>query len=232
MNALIIMFGFLTLCFGVIYSCCAVVVAPVLVVGVDFGTTYSGFSYALWDKTFAEGYVCDYNYSDFILSHSLHFFMISAQSKVELFDVLEWPGQSVPYAKTPTVMLYDGNRLTQWGWPAENDREDKLEQSFVQRVKLHLAPKNIEGRENLDANAIAPLPAGTTPVRIIADYLRALKTFIFFTFDRQGIKVLPKDVRWCLTVPAMWDDDGKDVMSRAAQLAGMAASSYLCTDND
>ncbi len=30
----------------------------------------------------------------------------------------------------------------------------------------------------------------------------------------------PRDILWCLTVPAIWSDASKDAMAQAAQLAG------------
>jgi hypothetical protein len=32
--------------------------------------------------------------------------------------------------------------------------------------------------------------------------------------------IVPQDIRWCLTVPAIWDEDDKDLMRRAAVAAG------------
>ncbi len=142
---------------------------------------------------------------------------------MELYETQAWPEQQVPYPKTPTVMLYEGARMTHWGWPAEANRSDFPAHFFLQRVKLHLVPQGDdvpEGRHTLNPAVDAPLPPGVAALKAISDYLRAMREFIFDTIKRQGIDPVAKSILWCLTVPAIWTDAAKDTMIQAAQYAG------------
>ena len=89
----------------------------------------------------------------------------------------------------------------------------------MQRVKLHLAPPAL----GLDPHQLAPLPPGMSARDVIAAYLGALKEAIFAKVDRAGILCPAPDIRWCLTVPAIWSPESRDTMIQAAQLAGMVA---------
>lgn len=187
---------------------------PLVVVGVDFGTTYSGFAYALWGENKA--------------------LTTGSAAKAELYMTLEWPGQQFPYSKTPTSALYGGGNMTEWGWNAEVRRNDFPESFFVQRVKLHLQPQGDdvpEGRISFNPAEAAPLPPGITPLKIITDYLKAMKDFIFKTIAKSGVHAPPKDIRWCLTVPAIWTDHAKDLMTQAACHAGWVQGTG-CPENE
>ncbi len=59
-------------------------------------------------------------------------------------------------------------------------------------------------------------------VKLIADYLRQLKTFALHELQG-GISGLlhEREIRWCLTIPAIWSDAEKHWMRVAAEQAGM-----------
>ena len=90
---------------------------------------------------------------------------------------------------------------------------------FVSRFKLHLASKEELARSGQRA---PPLPPGKTAMDVISDFLRLISTHAMDHVRQQiGAHLTESDVQWCVTVPAMWTDKGKQSMAEAAQLAGM-----------
>jgi len=63
-------------------------------------------------------------------------------------------------------------------------------------------------------------------VDIIADYLGLLKEFAWEDITKATAGYLKEsEIRWCLTVPAIWKHADKQIMRRAAQKAGIIGSS-------
>ena len=191
---------------------------PRVAVGLDFGTTFSGFAYA----------------------------HISEPSKV--FTFYEWPEQASgggqPYCKTQTSIYYskDDNdvlKLESWGWPAlvgyrkalttlrsKHVRAPPLKVGeFVTKFKLQLASYG----DGLSAEA---LPDELTARMIITDYLREISQFIMKHLkNRFGEHFDMHEVQWCLTVPAIWDDHAKQLMKSYAEQAGLIQSANANTDS-
>ena len=87
------------------------------------------------------------------------------------------------------------------------------------RFKLCLA-------EGHDAVVGTPkLPAGLTPVRVIADYLCYLKEFALNKLSIQwgSNSVSAQNVMWALTIPAAWTESAKQCMRQAAVIAGIVS---------
>ncbi|KAL0094565.1 hypothetical protein J3Q64DRAFT_1858417 [Phycomyces blakesleeanus] len=153
------------------------------VVGIDFGTTYSGCSCV---------YVND--------------------GVDEIFDITAWPrpgGSS--YAKVPTACLYahDSKKLIAWGHDAIRKANDVNNKDIlVERFKLLLDSR---------IPASVKLPHGLKPLDVIADYLTEFNKYIHDCFKRKfGVIYNKEKFRYCLTVPAMWDDYAKSLMREAA----------------
>ncbi|MCO5548964.1 hypothetical protein L7F22_002428 [Adiantum nelumboides] len=85
---------------------------------------------------------------------------------------------------------------------------------FATKFKLLLAP---------DADQFASeLPRGLTAEQLVVDYLRCLSSFIISELQvNYGKQFGMRDVQWCLTVPAIWDERAKQVMKVCAEKAGM-----------
>ena len=191
---------------------------PRVAVGLDFGTTFSGFAYA----------------------------HISEPSKV--FTLYEWPEQASgggqPYCKTQTSIYYskdenDVLKLESWGWPAlvgyrkalatlrsKHPRAPPLKVGeFVTKFKLQLASHG----DGLSAEA---LPDKLTTRMIITDYLREISQFIVKHLkNRFGEHFDMHEVQWCLTVPAIWDDHAKQLMKSYAEQAGLIQSANANLDS-
>ncbi|KAF9585249.1 hypothetical protein BGW38_003210, partial [Lunasporangiospora selenospora] len=161
-----------------------------IVVGIDFGTTYSG---------------CSYTYADGVNN--------------EVVDITTWPKQPANYGKTPTLSLYEvgekenrlvswgwrekmkdgakeaGPRLITWGWQAKVGAERPVRgQELLRQFKLRLEETYTRDEKELDISTI----------KAIADYLEALHGYasekILGGF---GDGFTTNMFRYCLTVPAM-----------------------------
>ncbi|KAI9015285.1 hypothetical protein CLU79DRAFT_707673 [Phycomyces nitens] len=135
----------------------------------------------------------------------------------DIFDINNWPKQGRAfYPKVPTVSLYEpkSNKLLAWGYDAickaNNPNNTGV---LVEKFKLLLDPSA--------PNHIL-LPKGLTPVRVISDYLREIYIYTHSCFESSlGVIYNPSKFRYCLTVPAMWNDQAKRVMREAAIIAGL-----------
>ncbi|CDH58515.1 actin-like atpase domain-containing protein [Lichtheimia corymbifera JMRC:FSU:9682] len=81
------------------------------VIGIDFGTTFSG---------------CCYSFT--------------RDNSEEIFDIIRWPRQTNPYPKTPTVALYPhgSSKMTAWGQEARKMAARRGNDILLSRFKLHL----------------------------------------------------------------------------------------------
>lgn len=164
-----------------------------VVVAVDFGTTFSGYAFAHKADPF------------------------------KIYSAFLWPESDGTYCKTNTELYYvkdSTGQLAMQNWGAEAligfTQAGSSPGELIKNFKLHLA-----GHEYgpLSAN---PLPGTLTPDRVITDYLREVSQFCLAHLqDTYPDVVSIKDVRWCLTVPAIWSDFAKQRMKSCAEAAGM-----------
>jgi molecular chaperone DnaK (HSP70) len=75
----------------------------------------------------------------------------------------------------------------------------------------------------LDPSSGYTLPEGFTALQVITDYLRFLKNFTLEKLAAAygGNRFHHSLLQWCMTVPAMWDDQQKGIMRNAAVGAGI-----------
>ena len=57
-----------------------------------------------------------------------------------------------------------------------------------------------------------------TAMKVFGTSIRALMNHLFLKFTERGIEIEPKDIRWVLTVPAIWSDAAKQFMRKSANL--------------
>ncbi|KAL5342492.1 hypothetical protein BJX70DRAFT_394709 [Aspergillus crustosus] len=181
---------------------------PVIIVGLDFGTTYSGIAWALQS---------------------------SSEEDIEVLS--SWPGggnrepsttrqlptrmtQAGTSAKVPSVISYEGEKI-QWGYqigplaPA------------CRGLKLLLD----EGQEpqylpSMDTVSLLFQTYGKTVQEATADYLRQLIHQALQVLQRRlGLEPGQMDLQYTLTVPAVWSDKAKHVTLCAAVEAGVSHQS-------
>lgn len=190
---------------------------PRVVVGLDFGTTFSGFAFAHITEPYQ------------IYSH---------------YDYPKAGALEKPYCKTLTASYYKARagpggdpswELQSWGFPARSQYVHDIQQStrhrqghsvpgvdrptvgtYVTRFKLHLASKD------MGASSAQSLPPGLTVELLITDYLREMGALIVKTLQNSyGPKLGTAMIQWCVTVPSIWNNAAKEVMKTCMRAAGL-----------
>jgi len=193
-----------------------------LVIGIDFGTTFTGVAYA---HSLA-GNTRDISRTQAELS------VIADKVMV----IKSWPMTNMQISeKTPTVLAYENGELDAWG-----GRVRLGHQTTVQYFKLGLQEGTGNhyrrpGADDIDRISLlggflndpdwrhSDLP-NKRAVDYAGDYLRAVREYVLNTvLPRQlGTEILRNEnISYALTVPAIWTDNAKDLTKRAAGLAGI-----------
>ncbi|MTJ55908.1 Hsp70 family protein [Anabaena sp. UHCC 0253] len=171
-----------------------------VVAAIDFGTSRSGYAYAFKDDK-------------------------------RVIGRYEWDKQPFQYIKTLTQSLYNGDRkLETWGYAALSrlaelrQAKNAKDYSFFPTFKMALR----ESRKRTDEGPIATANNGQEfpVINLVADYLRELGGLLRKELDNATSGELKNnEILWCLTIPAIWKDDEKSFMRRAAIKAGLITGS-------
>ncbi|CAL3962247.1 hypothetical protein PZA11_000539 [Diplocarpon coronariae] len=175
-----------------------------LIVGIDFGTTFSGVAFA---------------------------FATNSEAKEDI--ITEWPGAgSYTKQKIPTVLYYDQyQKVVGWG----PDIADALAPTGypkpgVQKVEWFKLQLMLSGNTYIDPINLPPLPPGKSEIDVAADYLFKLRQAMRTQLQKALGEVFNREernIRYYLTVPAIWNDAGKAATRAAAIQAG-----FLRDEND
>jgi hypothetical protein len=146
-----------------------------------------------------------------------------AQRKIFTSD--EWPGQPTPYPKTLSCLILDRDgEVVEWGWEAHRvwrTRGTRLHRSG-HRLKKHFKMSLARSAgEASGRKGIALDDAEDSPQRLIIALLSKVRERALEELGKSGYQA--DEIRWCLTVPAIWDDYQKHVMRQAAHEAGLPA---------
>ncbi|KEZ46799.1 hypothetical protein SAPIO_CDS0097 [Scedosporium apiospermum] len=164
-----------------------------LVIGLDFGTTFSGIAYAF------------------------------SNDPEKIYSITNWPGgedRIVP--KAPTALRYtkDSTSEFQWGYELEGSLEDKITGLKLlldpEQRRPYFIPTNIPAE-------LAKLPKSTLDVAtdyLRALYDHAMAEVKGEYLDREFLENYQQ--QFVLTVPAVWSDKAKDMTLRAARAAGIS----------
>ncbi|KAI1308319.1 actin-like ATPase domain-containing protein [Xylaria venustula] len=164
-----------------------------LVIGIDFGTTYSGIAWATVDDL-EDG---------------------------EINIISSWPGSRREDGKAPTELYYEYDKIM-WGYEVPSDadpvlwfkllllREEDLEQDLRESDYYIRAKRKLKELEK-------------TPVDLIADYFRALWQHTLNTIHKSRSKTVISALAFhvVITVPAIWKDYARTSMQEAANKAGI-----------
>ncbi|KAL4780507.1 hypothetical protein BJX76DRAFT_44714 [Aspergillus varians] len=175
-----------------------------LIVGIDFGTTFSGVAFA---------------------------FATNNEAREDI--ITEWPGAGThTKQKIPTVLYYDqyqevvgwgpdiANALAPTGYPKQG----------VQKVEWFKLQLMLSGNTYIDPINLPPLPPGKSEIDVAADYLFKLRQAMRAQLQKTLGEVFTREernIKYYLTVPAIWNDAGKAATRAAALQAG-----FLRDEND
>ncbi|KAG1473960.1 hypothetical protein G6F56_000646 [Rhizopus delemar] len=166
-----------------------------VVIAYDFGTTFSGASYAFTHTT-----------------------------QPEVFDVQKWPHKGGNfYPKTPTISAYkriNPEKLVEWGHGAKklmSKPQAAKDHIILSNFKLQL-DETLHPRGFLAENK-------KSAIDNISDYLKMIHDYVLEEVRRGFAKnYSPESFRYSITVPAMWSDLAKFSMRRAAIKAGLVSA--------
>jgi molecular chaperone DnaK (HSP70) len=171
-----------------------------IAIAIDFGTARSGYAYQFFE---------DKDAKDPIFRN-------------------KWPDTNEFYPKTPTEILFrpDGE-VEAWGHTARKRftqlREEAAERGYVLIENFKTL---LHDGQDLDEDGPFIMREGRkfSVMKLIGEFLRFVKEValrdIAETLGGDGL-LDENEIRWCLTVPAVWRENSKQVMCRAAQLAGL-----------
>jgi molecular chaperone DnaK (HSP70) len=197
-----------------------------LIIGIDFGTTYTGVAYA---------------HTAGILGNAENMTTMDMKRAAEKIHVIRtWPNQSNYFAeKTPSIIAYHTSPPT---WGAKVKAKDKPQ---VAHFKLGL-------QENLGEHYFKKSLPNATPsilggylsnhnwrhedfphkeaVDYVGDYLKCVRDHVLKEIlpSRYGEQFLKnQQTSYVLTVPAIWSDKAKELTRKAAITAGIPAKKLM-----
>lgn len=69
---------------------------------------------------------------------------------------------------------------------------------------------------------VEDLPKGLSLVEVISDFLRGMSSHILCELQQKhGRNVCKRDIKWCITVPALWEECHRQSMEDCAEMAGL-----------
>ncbi|KAF4982165.1 hypothetical protein FZEAL_2142 [Fusarium zealandicum] len=164
-----------------------------LVIGIDFGTTYSGVAWAT--KTDFES------------------------EQINL--ITTWPGSGREEGKAPTELYYEDDKIM-WGYEVESDVDPIKWFKLLLLKEEDLSPELRSSEFLLRARKMMR-ENGKTAIDLISDYLRLLwaHTLEIITKDRGETVLEALQLHVVITVPAIWKGYARQDMEQAARRAGI-----------
>lgn len=175
-----------------------------LIVGaIDFGTTFSGYAFS-----------------------TKHDFLKDPRNLGNI-SIKHWvdPISTMTYNKTSTCILFTEERIfDKFGFEAEakyldlildNDHENWY---FFRRFKMSLYEIQSEVQEILVEDETGKTMSAR---KVFSESLRFLVNSLFDEVRKQRTDIKMTDIRWVVTVPAIWSDPAKAFMRKSAIEAGI-----------
>lgn len=179
---------------------------PKIVAAIDFGTHGSGYAWA-----------------------TVSALQDRADQRVIIYQPFTYSG-GVAYPKDLTAVLVDSNRQplafgskARQRWERQLARGNPENQGYASRFKMALQP----GGSNSGVPRFEGCLSGAdraTVTSLITATLRHISQAALaeiLRIDAQGITFTADDIRWCVTIPAIWGDAERSLMRKAATAAGL-----------
>ncbi|WP_239382584.1 Hsp70 family protein [Frankia sp. CIT1] len=174
-----------------------------VVAAIDFGTHGTGYA---WTEIIKDG-------------------PAAAERSVQLR--LRWPDAPGSYPKDLSALLVapDGSvesfgHQARRAWTKRSETSDHGGYTYVEALKMALKVDGAHGTKPLGVGARSiDSPAKAFPLVVAS--LRRTYELALADIDRSGYG--EDQIRWCLTVPVIWDEQEKQLMRDAAVQAGLPA---------
>ncbi|KAL4863291.1 hypothetical protein BDV12DRAFT_202257 [Aspergillus spectabilis] len=181
-----------------------------IIVGVDYGTTFTGASYVSSMET---------NIKDI----------------KDIVVIDSWPGPSRntdTVSKTPSRIAYaaDNERLSKdrWGFQVEPGMVSYSWTKLLLDRGTPLTQYDDSALEEASKIGIMRLPEGKTAADVVGDYLSEVYQHILKTIGKsiteESLQITP--LEFWFTVPAIWSDRAQDATRNAARHAGFAGTMF------
>ncbi|GFG22579.1 heat shock 70 kDa protein 12A [Aspergillus udagawae] len=178
-----------------------------IIVGVDYGTTFTGASY------------------------------VSTKNGNDLNDIViisSWPGPARDVdtvVKAPSRIAYTADnpsvQTRRWGYQVQPGMTAYSWTKLLLDQDIPLTKYDDSTLEDASSSGILKLPEGKTAVEVVADYLSEVYQHILRTIAKQiteeTLSITP--LEFWFTVPAIWSDQAQSATRRAAQIAGFGSRS-------
>lgn len=177
-----------------------------VVIGIDFGTSRSGYAYAFTDDKRIVGRT-EWPGQPVPYIKTLTQILYSPDRKVQAWGY---------EARMRLAQLRKNNEANDY--------------NFFQNFKMQLR----EGKDRTQDGPSVTTNNGRKflVLDLIADYLRLLKELVLKEItDATSGYLKDSEILWCLTIPAIWTDADKQLMRRAAQKAGLIGSNTAEADH-
>ncbi|KAI0430720.1 actin-like ATPase domain-containing protein [Xylaria sp. FL1042] len=164
-----------------------------LVIGIDFGTTYSGVAWATVDDI-EDG---------------------------EINIISSWPGSRREDGKAPSELFYEHDKVM-WGYGVPPDADPVLWFKLLLLREEDLG-EDLRNSDYYIRAKRKLRELDKTPVEIIADYLKALWQHTIATIHKSRSRIVIAALAFhvVITVPAIWKDYARTRMKEAAAKAGI-----------
>ncbi|GFN80429.1 heat shock 70 kda protein 12a, partial [Plakobranchus ocellatus] len=173
-----------------------------VVVAIDFGTTHSGYAFSF------------------------------TRDPSSVYMMRRWAGEEpgVVNQKTLTsLLLTPEGEFHSFGYSARSNYLNLV--PLEARHWMYFSTFKMELHHNSDLNRDTQLVASNgvrhSALRVFAHSLRFFKSHALQQLgDQAGTELLDQDIRWVITVPAIWKPPAKQFMRQAAYEAGLASQSF------
>lgn len=179
-----------------------------VVAAIDFGTTFSGYAFSF-----------NHDYE-------------SEPAKVSANTSWVAGSAGLMSLKTPTVLLLDNNKkFVAFGYEAEERygelaaEEKHKKHYYFRRFKMLL--HKVSGKLTRDIMIPDDKGREMQALLVFSISINYLKKHLMDTLNKRMTGVVPEDIRWVLTVPAIWSDGSKQFMREAAEMAGIKRESLI-----
>ncbi|XP_052068174.1 heat shock 70 kDa protein 12A-like [Mytilus californianus] len=175
-----------------------------IVAAIDFGTTYSGYAFS--------------TRSDF------------KKNPLQIQANHAWNAGSrqLMSLKAPTCLLLDSDKnMVAFGYEAENKYaelvmdEEHHDYYYFHRFKMRLYNAKKVSKELIIEDITGK---SASALDIFSLSIKALKDHLLNSIRQQLVDIQIDDIRWVLTVPAIWSDGAKQFMRRSAEMAGISSN--------
>ncbi|KAK2801368.1 hypothetical protein FQN50_007753 [Emmonsiellopsis sp. PD_5] len=171
---------------------------PCLIVGIDFGTTYSGVS-----------------------------FVASDGEADRIKTIVKWPGNPDNREKVPSAIAYSGDlgEVDTWGYEALADTSTFSWFKLLMNQGGHSSNEDDPLLQQAVGAGLLKIPQGKTATELAQDYMTCLYQHVLKYLNKAYKSDIVADlpIHAILTAPADWGPEYKATLIKVAEAAGIAS---------